>query len=265
MRGSWALVTGATGGLGGALARRLAQQGHALLLVGRRAERLRVLAEGLGQAHGVEVASVVIDLADEGAATQLLEQVAPRSLAVVALAASSYAHGPLAELSDAEHDALLQCNVVNTARLLRGLLEQLDARGQGRVLVVGSLGALMPAPQHAAYSASKAWLHQMVGSLQAERVGRPVSLTLACPGGMRTAMLIDSPAWSHLQANPLVRASVLSPEQAADQMLTALFRGRRLIVPGWINGATLWLSRLLPHWLGIHLSRAIYVPSDDGF
>jgi short-subunit dehydrogenase len=122
---------------------------------------------------------------------------------------------------------------------------------------------MLPAPDHAGYSASKAWLHQLVCSLQAERLRHPITLTLACPGGMATPMLLDSPAWTRLRHNPLVRASVLAPDRAARQMLAAMDAGRWLVVPGWINRATLLLCRFLPRALAIYLSGWLYRPDPD--
>ena len=256
----WALVTGATGGLGGALARRLAERGHDLVLVGRSAERLCSVSASLEADHPIATAQVVLDLSRPGSAEQLLSVVSDRQLDVVALAASSYAYGAYSALEVGRHDALLGCNVLSHARLLHGLLHQLDAQGHGRVLVVGSQGALLPAPGHAAYSASKAWLHQLVRSLQAERRSAPVTLTLACPGGMATPMLLQSPAWDILQHRWLVRAALLTPEQAARSMLAGLDTGQHLVIPGWLNRTIALVSCLLPPGLAVRLSVWMYRP-----
>ena len=262
MSRGWALITGATGGLGGAIAARLAQRGHPLLLVGRNAQTLDAMRARLQHDAEVVVACIRLDLSTPRAAESLLAAVDGRPLSVVVLAAAAYACGRQAALPPEQHDVLLRCNVQNTARLLNGLLARLDAAGQGRMLAVGSLGALMPAPNHAAYSASKAWLHQFVVSLQAERRHHRVTLTLACPGGMATPMLLDSPAWPRLRRNPLVWAAVLSPEDAARQLLRAMDAGRLRVVPGRINRMILLSIRLLPHGLGIRLSAWLYGQPD---
>ena len=258
MSGSLALVTGATGGLGGALSHALAQRGHDLLLVGRNKTRLDTLCSTIRSEYGGSVEGLRLDLSASDSIDTLLSACEDRPLRVVALAAASYAHGPLASLDPDQHAALLQCNVIQQAALVQRLLARLDQEGEGSMLVVGSLGALLPAPGHAAYSASKAWLHQLVSSVQAERGKSPVTLTLACPGGMATPMLLESPAWPVMKRSRLIRASVLSPTQAARQILLGMDRGRWRVVPGWINRATVLLCHLLPHGLAIHLSARIY-------
>ena len=258
MSGSLALVTGATGGLGGALSHALAERGHDLILVGRNQARLDTLCHAIRSQHGRGAEGLRLDLSAAESIDILLAEITDRPLRVVALAAASYTYGPFAALDPEDHTALLQCNVLQQAPLLQLLLRRLDQEGQGAMLVVGSLGALLPAPGHAAYSASKAWLHQLVSSVQAERGKSAVSLTLACPGGMATPMLLESPAWPAMKRSRLLRASVLSPADAAQKMLAGMERGRRRVIPGWINQATVLLCHLLPHSLAVWLSARIY-------
>ena len=98
-------------------------------------------------------------------------------------------------------------------------------------------------------------------SLQAERGKSTVHLTLACPGGMATPMLLESPVWPALKRSLLIRASILSAEQVARQILKGMDRRRLRVVPGWINRATVLLSHLLPHGLAIRLSAWVYPES----
>ncbi|MAY81164.1 MAG: hypothetical protein CL930_10325 [Deltaproteobacteria bacterium] len=252
---NWSLVTGATGGLGAAVATRLASEGRSLIVSGRDANRLESIANDLRETHGVDVRTVPADLATNEGLDALRSITDPLDLVVVCGAA--YHYGSLMELGDAEFERLTVCNVQNTGRLIRWAIEPLE-RTNGGLLVVGSMGAILPAPQHASYSASKAWLHQFVRSIQSEEGSDAVRITLGIPGGMATPMLLDSPAWESMQNNPLARMTLMSPEFVATQFLAAVRRGRPVVIPGFLNRWACRLVRGLPLWLRLWVARRFY-------
>lgn len=252
---NWSVVTGATGGLGAAMAGLIAAEGGPLILSGRDASRLQSIAEELREAHRVEVRAVAADLSTEEGLGALRSISEPLDLVVVCGAA--YHYGSLMELGDTEFEHLTACNVRNTGRLIRWAIESLE-RTSGGLLVVGSMGAILPAPQHASYSASKAWLHQFVRSIQAERGNEAVRITLGIPGGMATPMLLESPAWKSMQNNPLARMTLMRPDRVAAQFLAAVRRGRPVVIPGFLNRWACRLVRGLPLWVRLWVARRVY-------
>ena len=260
-RATWALVTGATSGLGEAIAERLVIAGYHVMIVGRSAEALERASAGLSARARYphqRVLSVSVDLHQVGAADQLLKRAKDKALSVAILAAADYAYGAFTEITPERHEQLIQCNIIATARLIQGVLDQMDQQRRGRVLVVGSLGAMMPSPYQSAYTASKAWLHQFISCVQAERGRRPVTLTLGCPGGMKTPMLLNSPAWTRLRRLPWVRLSIITPQAAARILLRATFAGRLRSVPGILNGLTALSLRVIPHRVSLWLGRSLF-------
>lgn len=246
----WALITGATGGLGGALSRRLAADGRSLVVSGRDVDRLRTMAAELRETHGVSVHEVPADLATDKGLNALRSITEPVDLVVIC--GADYHFGAVSELSEAAFERLTTCNAQNTGRLIRWALRALEPTS-GSLLVVGSLGTILPAPQHASYSASKAWLHQFVRSIQAEQSQDSVRITLGIPGGMATPMLLDSPAWVALRHNPLARLSLMQPEWVAERFLEAVHRGRPVVIPGilnrWAQRVACWLPLAARMWI----------------
>ena len=120
---NWSLVTGATGGLGAAVATRLASEGRSLIVSGRDANRLESIANELRETHGVEVRGIEADLATQDGLDALRSITEPLDLVVVCGAA--YHYGSFMELGDAEFERLTVCNVQNTGRLIRWAIEPL--------------------------------------------------------------------------------------------------------------------------------------------
>ena len=237
-----ALITGASGGLGAAIARELAAAGWSLALSGRDAGVLEALANELTEGFGVECLPFVADLCDPASVRALTDHFEERELNALILAGAQYNHSAAAAQSAESFMALTQSNVVQTGHLIRWAMTRLEPCD--KLLVVGSMGATMPAPYNASYSASKAWLHQYVRSIQAEAEGP--SVTLAIPGGMKTPMLTTSPAYRRLQGIPILRSSIQTPRAAARQMVAAMMSGRRQVVTGFWNRCLYLASRVLP-------------------
>jgi short-subunit dehydrogenase len=251
LRGSRVVVTGASAGLGRAIARELARRYRArLVLVARRAHLLDALARELSAEFGVLAEPLVIDLADEGAPERVFE-VARRGGAVDALVANAahYWFGEMAEMPPALLERMLRVNALAPVTLLRRFLPYFDARRAGGALVITSTGALMPTPRQAVYGGTKALLHSVVESVQFERGARQqqrVPLCLFAPGGIATEMLLSSDAHAHVQRNAIVRRMVMRPEQVATQAVRALSEGRPLTIPGALNRAMVRMARWLP-------------------
>lgn len=247
--GRWVVVTGASSGLGEAIARELSRRGAHLLLVARRERRLRELCQELERQYESHAEPVCLDLSEASAAERLY-QIATTGREIHALVSNAGTHwfGEASALPETESERMLQLNALTPIALLRRFLPYFDERGDGGALVVTSTGALMPTPWQAMYGGSKALLHQFVQSLQYERGGEraKVALCLCCPGGMPTELLMSSPARERIERQKLIVHALLTPKRVAESAVTQLAERRLLVVPGRLNQFIVMLSRVLP-------------------
>lgn len=179
-----ALITGASSGIGDALARIHAARGGDLVVVARRAERLVALKAELEAAHGIAVHPLPLDLAAPGAADEALRFVARLGLSVEILVnnAGFGGGGGFAVRADGVDEAMVRLNVEAPVALCRRFLPGMIARGHGRLLNVGSIVGFAPGPGMAVYAASKAFLLSFSEALAEEVAGTGVTVTVLCPG-----------------------------------------------------------------------------------
>lgn len=243
-----ALVTGASSGIGAAIAREYARRGVPLILAARREDRLQALAAELRP--GVPVEVLACDLADPRAPQDLVERIAQRGLQVRILVnnAGFGMAGRYLAHDWAAHAAYLQLMVGAVSELTWRLLPQIRAQGSGRILNVASVAALIPgADGQTLYAPVKAFMVRFSESLALENADRGVQVTALCPGftlsefhdvlGSRQ-MMNRLPKWIWLQAADVARAGI-----------DAVERGRVLAVPGWRYRLVCLAALLLPHWL----------------
>jgi short-subunit dehydrogenase len=239
-----ALVTGASAGIGTELARLLAPD-HDLILVARRAEQLRALADELKQAHNANCHVLPFDFADPGAPRALFDAVAAAGLTVDVLV-NNAGFGDLGRFAQADLAKMLRIIQVNVAALteLTGLfLAGMLARGHGRILNVGSIAGFQPGPLMAVYYASKAYVNSFSEALSSELKRTGVTVTALCPGPVET----EFAAVAGVQKTRAFSAGqAMGARAVAEAGLRAMRAGRRMVVPGWRNKLMLFLERLAP-------------------
>src|SRR5207302_1163478 len=186
-----ALVTGASCGIGEAIARELAVRGWALVLVSRRVDRLETLAAELMARHDVMVEVLGADLADPGQLRVVEERLADSRRPVTLLVnnAGTGSTGPFSEMPvDGEGDTVL-VNALALMRLCHAALLAMRPRGDGAILNLASVAGLMPLfPGSATYGATKAFVCSLSESLALESRPYGVRVTALCPGYVRTEM-----------------------------------------------------------------------------
>jgi short-subunit dehydrogenase len=186
----WAVITGASSGLGAIFAEQLAKRGHSLVLAGRDQPRLTAVRQRVAQiAPHTDVQLVVADLGTEAGLTALMAQLNGRLINVLVNNAGFGTYGPLSQ-ADArrEHD-MIAVNVDALMRLTHAVLPGMTARGAGGILNVASTAAFQPAPYQAVYGASKAFVLSFSEALWAEVRGAGVTVTALCPGPTRTGFV----------------------------------------------------------------------------
>jgi short-subunit dehydrogenase len=242
----WALVTGASAGLGAEFARQLARDGWDVVLVARRRDRLDALAREIEQG-GRKSLAVESDLAAPGAVQALLGELDARGIMPDLLVnnAGIGVHGPALEAAPERIDAMLRLNVLALTGLALALGRRMAARGSGAIVNVSSTASFQPDPWFAAYGATKAYVTSFSLALAQEVAARGVHVLACCPGptrtefneaaGVQAAMDTD---WLYLDAARCVAIT-----------LRALRRRRRLVVTGWLNRAAAFFARRAPLWL----------------
>ena len=239
--GKWALVTGASSGIGVALARELAGRSAKLILTARRVDRMEALAAELRR-QGTDVRVIPADLSDPAAPEQLYAATEGAGIAVEILInnAGLGQYGAFSESLVEQELAQVRVNCEAVVRLSRLFVPRMVERGRGWVLVLASTASFQPLPYFATYAASKAFDRFFAEGLAAE-VGRfGVKVTALCPGPT------ESEFFSVARAGSIRGHSVQSAEEVARLGVAALARGQRTIIPNFGGRFLACLVRFLP-------------------
>jgi uncharacterized protein len=245
-------VTGASAGIGAAIARELAARGYGLVLVARRRERLEELAHELTDAHGVRAESIGADLSKAASVSRLPARIASLGLDVEVLVNNAgFATGGPFHRSDSEREleqvrVLVEAVVALTSAFAPAMVE----RGRGAILNVASTAAMQPMPYSAGYSAAKAYVLTFSEAIHQELQGRGVTVTALCPGPVQTDFwqIAD---WQVASGQSFERAiprpALITAEQAARAGVRGLESGSRVVVPGLPMRAAMQASRYVPN------------------
>jgi hypothetical protein len=254
-----ALVTGASAGLGAEFAWLFAADGHDLVLVARRQDKLEALAAAIKAKHQVAVSVIAADLAAPGAAVRIADELAKRGIAIEFLVnnAGFGSAGAFAEQELARSVELIQVNVVALVELTRLLLPKMIERKSGRVLNIGSTAGFLPGPFMAMYYASKAFVNSFTEALSFELAGTGVTATVSCPGATAT----EFAQVAGTDKSALFKAQVMSAREVAEDAYRAMMRGRPLAVAGFMNKVKIASLRLAPR--GVARSMAATLNQDS--
>jgi len=236
----FALITGASNGIGLELAHLMAQRGHDLLLVARSADRLATLAGGLQQEHGVTVRHLALDLAVPGAASTLHNYCQAEGLPVSILV-NNAGYGDYKPVAQADAKVLadmLQLNVVALTELSCLFAADFKRQGYGRIGNIGSTSAFQPCPGMASYGASKGYVMQFTEALHSELRGSGVSATVINPGFTDTGFNARADMVGHSMTKGAAEA-----KDVAQAVYTAMMAGEMNRVVGFVN--KLWAQSTL--------------------
>ena len=228
-----AIVTGASSGIGVALATELAARGYSLILVARRGELMEELASQLRAQFGVDVEVRPLDLADRDRRREFIADIADRNISILCNNAGIATFGPVTDLDPEYERDQVELNTVAVHDLTLAVLPGMVARGAGGILTSGSAAGNMPIPNNATYAATKAFANTLSESLRHELKGSGVHVTLLAPGPVRT----EEPAPEDASiVDKLVPDFLwISSEYTARVSLDALARNKMRIVPGILS------------------------------
>ncbi len=241
-----ALVTGASSGIGEAIARRLAKEGCSLILTARRLDRLEALKKDIEKNSKVEVHCLSVDLNEPGSVRALWErasQIGPVSILINNAGMGYWA--PFAETTWIDHAKVLRLNMQAVTELAyyysRSIFESPDS-DRAYLLNVSSIGGFQAISQFSVYTASKAFVLTLSEALALEFKKTRLQVSCLCPGGTQTEFI-------EIAGQKLQKGSenfMMSAGEVADIAVTRMFAGKTLIIPGFSNKLTTFLPRILP-------------------
>lgn len=245
-----ALVTGASSGIGEAMARRLGRAGVATTVVARRAERLAALA---AEFPSIEV--LVADLATDDGVRAVVAAIARQSFDLVVNNAGFGTSGPFVTLDPERLDREIAVNIRALTRISHAALDAMLSRGTGHLLNVSSVAGFQPAPDLAVYAATKAFVTSLTESLHEEVRGTGVRVTALCPGLTRTEFISVSSPDGRTATYP--DFMWLDADTVAGAALADVARGRALSIPGAIYRTLVAASTVTPRSITRRLSRRV--------
>lgn len=241
---SAALITGASSGLGAEYARLFGADGHEVVLVARRRDRLEALAKELEARRGLRAHVIAADLAAPAGPARVVDEVDRLGVEIEFLVnnAGFGASGAFAESELARQLEMLHVNVIALVALTRAFLPGMLARRRGRILNVGSTAGFVPGPYMAVYYASKAFVNSFTEALWYELRDTGVTATASCPGATAT----EFAAVAGNERSLLFRLGAAPVATVAREGYRAMMRGRPLIVHGLKNKLTIQSLRVSP-------------------
>jgi short-subunit dehydrogenase len=244
------VITGASAGIGAALARVFARNGHAVALVARREDRMRELADEIEAAGGVRPLVIVADL-QRGDAAGLIGKTLAAQKAEPQFMVNNAGFGLVGLAASRDRDEQLQMIDVNMRALTELSLAFVDSlsRHRGGLLNVGSMAGFLPGPGMAVYYASKAYVLSFSEALHSEFKARGVRVTVLCPGPVPTEFAERAGVRGGLAPGFLTQ----SAEQVAQAGFRGLMRGQRTVVPGLANKLVTLAIRIIPRRVVLRL------------
>jgi len=239
---NYALITGASSGIGYELALLFAKNGHNLILVARQKNKLLQLADELKKNYKIETLIFSLDLSHTNGAEEIFGQVKEKSIHVNYLVnnAGFYVKGAFSETSWEEEQKLVQLQCLNHTQLTKLFLPAMLKQGKGGILNIGSTASFVPGPFNAVYCAAKSFVLSFSEAIAEEVSGSGVTITALCPGGTNTAFQDLSKRGKSIFF-PTMKAS-----RVAKTGYKALMKGKRVIIPGMGYKIQVFFIRFIP-------------------
>jgi short-subunit dehydrogenase len=234
--GRYALVTGASAGIGEAFARLLAKRGFDLILVARREEKLDLIAEELRRKHGIEIMVIPMDLTLEDSADELFRKVGEFDVGLLVNNAGFGYYGKFVKQAPERFSDMIKLNILTFTLLTRKFADRFIKKGRGGIILVSSLAAFQPTPGMALYGATKGF-ELLLGEALAEEIkGKNVDITVLCPSATLTEFQRVAGGVPH---------DGMTAEFVADNALNCLGR-KRIAIPGLWNKILGKANRFVP-------------------
>ena len=248
----WALITGASAGIGSELAKLFAGDKFNLVLVARNEARLNQLAAELRSQNGIEAKVVAKDLSSATAPQEIFDAVRDTPVSILVNNAGSGWHGAFAETELQRALDIMHLNMDALGRLTHLFVQPMLARCAGKILNVASTAAFQPGPLISIYYASKAFVYSFSYALAEELKETGVTVTTLCPGTTQTEF------FERGNFGPVRASFTMDARTVAEAGYRGLMRGKRVVIPGMTNKITSALAKRLPVALTTAIVRRIH-------
>jgi uncharacterized protein len=254
---AYALITGASGGIGLCLARELAQRKIDLLLVARSGDKLSNICEELKKEFSVQAEYLSLDLSESNAVSSLINWVKQKSFAVnILINNAGYGiWGTVESTSSEKLNNMMQLNINVVANLCHALLPELKKHPKSYILNVASTAAYQAVPTLATYAASKAFVVLFTRGLRFELKGTSVSVTCLSPGATSTNF-IDRAGMEAMKER--AEKFSMKAEAVAKVGIEGMFKGKAEILPGFVNWISVQMTYLMPKFIPEKIAAGLY-------
>ncbi|MDD1751108.1 MAG: SDR family NAD(P)-dependent oxidoreductase [Methanothrix sp.] len=256
------IVTGASSGIGRALAVTFAMKGHAVLAVARREDRLATLCREMAEQHEARVCYLALDITTPGAPQALFEE-ALRVFGKAHVLINNAGMSPYQEFHELSYRHMCQIlalNIRSLTELCYLFMPHMLAHGEpSHVVNVGSVGGYAPLPKFSVYTGSKHYIRVFTNLLSYEYRGTNIRVSALHPGGVLT----EFPSLAGQQIKKFAYKAMTTPEQLAEMAYPDILKGKRVIVPGVVNKIAVLMGKLLPFPWAIRMMEFVYDQSMD--
>ncbi len=240
-----ALITGASQGIGFALAKECAAQGYQVVLVARDEQVLQERVRELEHSYSVSAQYIVKDLSLPAAAEELHKTITSQEISVDILInnAGFGTYGPFESIDLLQTQAMIQVNILTLTTLTKLFLSDMRKKNYGKILQVASTAAFEPGPLMAVYFATKAFVLSFSEALTEELRGTGITITTLCPGPTNTQFSARAKA---TRSGIFHDKSMFTADMVARIGFSALMHGKRVVIPGFKNKCLVFLTRITP-------------------
>ncbi len=254
-----ALITGASSGIGAAFARTLARRGYDLVLVARREDRLRELANELQEGRDIHIEVLPADLGTHEGLGKVTDRITTGGITMVVNNAGFGASGEFTEIPIERQMQMIDVNVRAMTAVAHAALSSMKEKHRGAIINVASTVAFQPGPYMATYAATKAYILSFTESLHEEARQHGVAVTCLSPGPVHTEFQdiagFDMEEWPAFMFEPV--------ERVVSEALDAVRARRALVVPGVAPKAAMVGNRLVPRFVPRRLAALLFQPDDE--
>jgi len=239
---NYALITGASSGIGYELALLFAKNGHNLILVARQENKLVQLADELKKNYLIEIQIISLDLSHTNISEEIFELIQEKSIHINYLVnnAGFYVKGAFYETPWEDEQKLIQLQCINHIQLTKLFLPAMLKQGTGGILNICSTGSFVPGPYNAVYCAAKSFVLSFSEAIAEEVSGSGITVTALCPGGTYTAFQDFS------KRKQSIFFPTMEAAKVAEIGYKALMKGKRVVIPGMANKIQVFLMRFIP-------------------
>lgn len=257
LKGKWALVTGASSGIGEQFAMELGYLQMNVIIVSNQPDGLKKVAEDVEYECGVTVHTLDIDLGSHDAVERIMNFLDANSIEVTFLInnAGIFNFCPVSKLSDSRINLYIDLHMRTVTLLCSTIAQRMVKAGGGYILNMSSMSCWMPMPGIALYSSTKAYIRAFSRAIRIELKDYGVNVTTACPGGIATNLFGLKDNLKKLG----VRLGVLvTPERFAHRAIKKTLKGKAQYINGFINRLAIVFVASFPEWFRLKASRYIF-------